>query len=355
MILCLILCSCSMDLDIPTKANDSSSKRKTPAHSETPDKTAQAQETSDPLFPVPTYDTDIEKADLTLGTGGPSGTYYAVGKVMADVLNDKLIRSSISVTQTGGSKANVQMITANDAQLAILRSDVLYYAHNGSGGESFFEGKPEKGGLWVAGLYSEIVQVVANTYITDISELRGKSVCVGDVGSGTVLNAAQILEAYGMTFADITPLYMSFSRGADAMKNGQCDAIFTVAGTPTPALTELAATYKFNFLSLSQAAVSYLTEKYPLLTQEILPANTYSGSVQPNDVVCVAVKAALVASDKLSEAVVYELTKAIFENLKALGDAHPRFQLLTPASALNGSFDLHPGALKYYKEIGAIK
>ena len=296
-----------------------------------------------------------KKQELTLATGGTSGTYYAVGNAMATALGDILTKSSISVASTGASKANVQQITGNDAQLAILQSDVLNYAHNGAGGESMFEGKPEKGALWIAGLYNETVQVIANTSITDIAQLRGKSVCVGDVGSGTALNAAQVLEAYGMTFNDINPVYMSFSKGADAMKNGQCDAAFTVAGTPTPALTELAATYKFNFLSLSPEAVKYLTDKYPFLVQENMPANTYSGGIQPNEVVCVAVKAVLVASEKVSEDVVYELTKAIFENLKALGGAHPKLAGLTGAGAVDGSFDLHPGALKYYKEAGIIK
>ena len=270
--------------------------------------------------------------------------YFEETKVKYDLINKNQI-----------SKANVQQITANDAQMAILQSDVLNYAHNGAGGESMFEGKPEKGGLWVAGLYNETVQVIANTSITDISQLKGKSVCIGDVGSGTALNAMQVLEAYGMTINDINPVYMSFAKGADAMKNGQCDAAFTVAGTPTPALTELAATYKYNFLSLSQEAVKYLTDKYPFLVQENMPANTYSGGIQPNEVVCVAVKAVLVASDKLSEDVVYELTKAIFDNLKDLGAAHPKFQGLTAAGAVDGSFDLHPGALKYYKEAGIIK
>ncbi len=294
------------------------------------------------------------KKELTLATGGTSGMYYAVGNALATTLGDHLTKSSLSVASTGASKANVQQITGGDAQMAILQSDVLNYAHNGSGGEGMFEGKAEKGALWVAGLYNETVQVIANTSITDISQLRGKTVCVGDIGSGTALNAEQVLEAYGMTFKDITPLYMGFAKGADAMKNGQCDAAFTVAGTPTAALTELAATYKYNFLSLSPEAVKFLTGKYPFLVQENMPANTYTG-VQPNEVVCVAVKAVLVASDKLSEDVVYELTKAIFDNQKALGSAAAKLANLTAKGAVDGSFDLHPGAAKYYKEAGIIK
>ena len=293
------------------------------------------------------------KTKITLATGGTSGMYYAVGNALATTLNEKLTKSTLEVTSTGASKANVQEIASNDSQMAILQSDVLNYAHQGSGGEAMFQGNAQKGALWVAGLYNETVQLVSKTDITDISQLKGKSVVVGDVGSGTALNAEQVLEAYGMTFNDIKVINGSFSTGADMLKNGQCDAVFTVAGTPTAALMELASTYTFNVLSLSPEAVKFLTDKYPFLVQENMPANTYKN--QDKEVVCVAVKAVLVASDKLSEDVVYEITKALFENQKALGQAASKLEPLTNQSAVDGSFDLHPGALKYYKEAGIIK
>ncbi len=293
------------------------------------------------------------KKELVLATGGTSGTYYAVGNAMATTLGDVLTKSSLSVTSTGASKINVQQVTSGDAQLAILQSDVLNYAHNGKGGETMFEGAPEKSALWIAGLYNETVQLVANKSITDVSQLKGKTVCVGDIGSGTALNALQVLEAYGMTIEDIKPFYGSFATGAEAMKNGQCDAAFTVAGAPTSALTELAATYDFNMLSLSDDAVAYLTKTYPFLVQENLPANTYK--CQPEETVCVAVKAVMVASEKLEEDVVYELTKTLFDKQKELAAAQAKFEKLNTTDALDGSFDLHPGAQKYYKEIGALK
>ena len=290
------------------------------------------------------------KEAVTLATGGTSGTYYAVGNTMGTVLSDVLQKSSLTVTSTGASKANVQLVDAGDANMAILQSDVLNYAHNGTG--LFAEDGKVGSALWVAGLYNETVQLIASPGIESVADLAGKTVCVGDVGSGTALNAEQVLEAYGLTFDDVNVMYDSFAGGAEAMKNGQCDAAFTVAGAPTGALTELAATYAFNMLSLDADAVAYLTSTYPFLVQENLPANTYT--CQPEEVVCVAVKAVLVASDKLSEDVVYEMTKAMFDNKTALEGGHAKFSFLNTEAALDGSFDLHPGAQKYYSEVGAL-
>ena len=142
-------------------------------------------------------------------------TYYAVGNALVTTIGDKLSLSKLTAVDSGASKANVQLVTANQAQMSILQSDVLNYAHNGSGGETMFDGAADKNSLWVAGVYNETVQLVTAPSITSIEDLKGKTVCVGDVGSGTALNAAQVLEAYGMTFDDIKVMYDSFSGGAD--------------------------------------------------------------------------------------------------------------------------------------------
>ena len=141
---------------------------------------------------TPSTDGDTPSAkpvDIVIATGGTSGTYYAVGNALATTIGDKLTLSKLTVTDSGASKTNVQLATAGDVQMSLLQSDVLNYAHNGTGGEKMFEGKPETNSLWVAGIYFETVQIVASKDITYISQLKGKTVCVGDVGSGTALNA----------------------------------------------------------------------------------------------------------------------------------------------------------------------
>ena len=287
---------------------------------------------------------------ITLATGGTSGTYYAVGGVLQTVLGPKLSLSTITAESTGASQANVNMITDGQAQMAILQSDVINYAHNGT---NAFEGAPEDNALWVAGIYNETVQILAKPGINTVADLKNKTVCVGDVGSGTEVNAWQVLSAAGLTKDDIKAVNGSFQDGVDQLKDGKIDAAFTVAGAPTTAIVDYATTNELNLVSLSDSELAAIQKEYPFLVRDDLKAGTYTG--QANDVVCVAVQAALVASETLSEDLVYELTKGMFDNKADLEAGHAKFGFLDPAVACVGSVPLHPGAEKYYKEIGVIK
>ncbi len=294
----------------------------------------------------------VEAQKATLVTGGTSGTYYAVGGAMQTVLNEKLTLTELSVESTGASKANVNLITDGEAELAILQSDVVSYAHTGT--NTFAETGVEDNALWVAGLYNETVQIIATKDITDVAQLAGKTVCMGDVGSGTRVNAEQVLAAYGMTTDDVNAVSGSFQDGVDGIKDGKVDAAFTVAGAPTTAITDLATTNEFSMISLTDDALAYIGENFPFLVQDNLPAGTYDGIDQETK--CVAVQAALVAADTVSEEAVYELLKTMFDNKAELEAAHAKFQFLDPEYAVSGaSVALHPGAEKFYKEVGALK
>ena len=291
-----------------------------------------------------------EAVDAVLATGGTSGTYYAVGGVLQTVLGSKLSLLNLTVESTGASKANVNMMTDGEAQLAILQSDVLNYAHEGT--FTFADTGAEETALWVMGIYNETVQILAKPGINTVSDLKGKTVVVGDVGSGTEVNAWQVLGAVGLTEKDITAQNGSFQEGVDALKDGKIDAVFTVAGAPTTSIVDYAATNELNLVSLSDEELAKITAEYPFLVQDNLAAGTYSG--YDKEVVCVAVQAALVADETLSEDAVYELTKAIFENQDELTKGHAKWGLLSTDTCLENTAPMHPGAEKYYKEIGVL-
>ncbi len=287
---------------------------------------------------------------INLATGGTSGTYYAVGGVLKTVLDSKLTLSTLNVASTGASVANVNMITDGEAQMAILQSDVINYAHEGTGQ---FEGAPEDNALWVAGIYNETVQILAKPGINSVADLKGKTVCVGDVGSGTEINAWQVLGAAGLTKDDITAVNGSFQDGVDQLKDGKIDAAFTVAGAPTTAIVDYATTNTLNLVSLTEDELAAIQAEYPFLIRDDLKAGTYTG--QDSDVTCVAIQATLVASEELSEDVVYEFVKAMFDNQADLEAGHAKFAFLDPTSASAGAtVPLHPGAEKYYKEVGVL-
>ena len=287
---------------------------------------------------------------LTLGTGGPTGTYYAVGGVMATVLNGKLDDVDLTVASTGASKANIQMIDVGEADLAIVQNDVMYYAYTGT---DLFEGE----GAYetfssIGGLYDETVQIVTcSDAIATVADLKGKTVSVGDAGSGTEFNAKQILEAYDMTFDDIKVVNLSFGDSADSLKDGKIDAAFVVAGAPTTAVVDLATTKDVHLVQLDADHIAALQSKYDFYTETTIPADTYTGVTE--DATTVSVRATLIASNEVSEDAVYNLLKAMFDNKDDLVAGHAKFEFLNLEDMVKGiSVPFHAGAKKYFEEQG---
>ena len=287
---------------------------------------------------------------LTLGTGGTTGTYYAVGGVMATVLNPLMENADLTVTSTGASKANIQLIDVEEADLAIVQNDVMYYAYTGT--DLFEEEGAYETFSSVAGLYDETIQIVTcSDSIASVADLKGKTVSVGDAGSGVEFNAKQILEAYDMTFDDINVVNASFGDSADSLKDGKIDAAFIVAGAPTTAVVDLATTKAIHLVQLDEEHIKTLQDKYDFYTATTIPAGTYDGVEE--DATTVSVRATLIASNNVSEDAIYELLKAMFDNQEALIAGHAKFEFLNLEDAVKGiSVPFHAGAKKYFEEQG---
>ncbi len=288
---------------------------------------------------------------LTLATGGTSGTYYSFGGVVSQVLNENSDTTNITVTSTGASKANVQLVDGGDADLAIIQNDVMYYAYTAT--DMFAGEEPVTSFSAVASCYPEVIQIVSSSEITSIEDLKGKDVSVGDAGSGTEFNAKQILDAYGISFDDINVFNLSFADSADALKDGKIDAAFIVAGTPTAAVTDLATTYDLNLLAVDDAHAQQLIDTYGFYTQVVIPAGTYSGV--DTDVKSVAVMATIIASNDLDQETVYQFTKGLFEYQADIALGHAKGAELNLETAVSGiSVPFHAGAQQYYEEVGAL-
>ena len=288
--------------------------------------------------------------NLYFVTGGPMGTYYAVGGVMANVLNPVLAESKLTLESSGASRANLEMIEEGDAQLATVQNDVMFYAYTGT---SLFEGEEAfKNFSAVAGLYDETIQIITcDDSIQSVADLSGKTVSVGDEGSGVEFNAKQILEAYGLSFDDITVVNASFGDSTSGMEKGEIDAAFIVAGTPTTAVEELAESHPVGLVQLDEEHIAALQGEYDFYTEAVIPGGTYAGVDE--DAVTVSVRATLVASNDVSETAVYELLKAMFDNKDALAEGHAKFASLNAEDAVKGmSVPFHAGAKKYYEEQG---
>ena len=288
-------------------------------------------------------------AAMTMGTGGTAGTYYGYGGILGSQIKASA-GINVNVVSTDGSKANILGIDAGNYQLGTVQSDVMAYAWEGSRSFSS-EGKIESFRV-VGGLYAEAVQLVTmDPDIKSVADLAGKKVSIGAAGSGVYFNAMDVLAAAGLTEQDIIPQYQSFADSADALKDGKIDAAFIVAGPPTPAITELFTSNTAYLVPIDGAVADALLADCPYYTVHAIPANTYPG--QTAEVKTVTVKATLIVSASASEEDVYNLTKAIFDNIDAITAAHAKGTELSIENATSGmTAPFHKGAAKYFAEKG---
>ncbi|MDR0468500.1 MAG: TAXI family TRAP transporter solute-binding subunit [Peptococcaceae bacterium] len=289
---------------------------------------------------------------LLMVTGGTSGTYYAYGGVIASTLTEKLPNIEITANTSGASAANARALKNKEAELAILQNDVLDYAYHGTVVMADDGEMPML--RTIATLYPEVIQVVAtkSSGIKSVADLKGKRVCVGDAGSGTEANARQVLEAFGITFADLGKVEnLSFGDSATAMQNGTIDASFTTAGVPNPAITELNNAIDIVILPVGGAEADKLIATYPFYSKFKINDSDYG--IPGADTV--AILATMACTDGLDENTVYAITKGLFDNQAALAAAHAKGKELSPENAIKGaSIPFHPGAVKYYKEVGVL-
>lgn len=300
--------------------------------------------------PKETDDGTVEETEnpefMSIATGGTGGTYYPLGGSMANIIKDATgIDTNAEVS--GASAENMTSLKDGAVEIAFTQTDIASYAKEG---KLMFEGNVVDNVKAIGTLYPETVQIVttAKSGIKTIADLKGKKVSVGAPGSGTFANAEQILEIHGITMEDIDAKHLSFDESTAGIQDGSIDAAFVTAGTPTGAVEGLGATEDVVILAIEADKAEELISKYPYYAVDEVPSGIYGLS---DSVPTVAVLAMLVVREDLSEQLVYDITKAIFENTDKIG--HAKAQLIKAENALNGvGIEVHPGAQKYYDEKG---
>ena len=293
-----------------------------------------------------------QELKMILATGGTAGTYYPFGGAMAKIWNSKIPGVNVTAQSTGASAENVRLINKNEVELALVQSDTIDFAYNAK--ETFKEKLTKMAAIAV--LYPEVIQIVArrDSSIKSFPDLKGMKVGVGAPGSGTEANFRQLLDIYGMKKEDVRAQYLSFSESAEQFKDRHIDAFIVTAGVPNAAIMDVAVTQSIQILPIPDDRVAQLTKKYAFLSPVVIPANTYKN--QSSEVKTIAVAAVLIAGSELKDDVVYKLTRALFENQAELAVAHSKGKELNLKTAATGvSIPFHPGAVKYYKEKGAMK
>ncbi len=285
---------------------------------------------------------------VNIATGGTAGTYYPIGGAIADIIQKDVKGVGANAQSTGASVANINMLNDKQVDMAIVQNDIAYYALNGT---EMFEKKVEslRG---IASLYPETCQFVTldGSGINSIADMKGKRVAVGAQGSGVECNVRQILKAYGMTYEDISPQFLTFAEGATALRDGTVDVACLTAGYPTNSVQDIASQKPIRLIPLDSNKVDALIADYPFYTRTTIPANTYQGFSA--EVPTVSVMAILVATDRLDSQMGYDITKAIFTHTDKLEAAHSAARAIKKETALNGMnfIKMNEGAEKFLKE-----
>lgn len=285
--------------------------------------------------------------NVTLLTGGEAGVYFPLGVAMADIIDSSIESVSATGVSSGASVSNAEQLNNGEAQLALVQNDIAFYGAEGS--NMFSEVLDNYSGVFT--IYPETIQLVtlADSGIESVADLAGKRVAIGDLGSGTEANATQIIEAHGLAIDDVDAQYLDFGDASTNLQDGNVDAAFVTAGTPTGAIQELSASADVKIISFDEDAMDALIEEYSYYTREDIPADAYDNF--DSTASTVAVQAMLIASNDIPEDQMYEITKSIFENLDSLANAHVRGEELSLETAEEGmSIDLHPGVQRYYDE-----
>lgn len=290
---------------------------------------------------------------LTFTTGGETGTYYGFGSVIGSKVGD-LTSTTINTIASGGSAANIQTMEDGDAQLGFVQSDVMVYAYNGE--RTFADTGAVTGFSTVANLYMEQVQIITvDPSIKTVADLEGKKVSVGAPGSGVFFNAVDVLSVYGIgdlnennEFTKINATYQSFADSAEALKDGQIDAAFVVAGAPTTAVTDLASGREISLVSLDDEHIEALIEASPYYSKNVISKETYNTA---EDCTTVAVGAVVIARDDVSEADVYNFLYGTFEDIPNLSHGKAAELDLDFAASVT-AIGYHPGAVAYFADKG---
>ncbi len=288
---------------------------------------------------------------ITVGTGPTSGIYYPIGGAFATALKDYGYDTSAEATNASG--ANIQLILDGDCEIAIAMQDAVMQAYTASGA---YEGKEPASDLRaLMRLWPNYVQLVttANTGIKSVNDLKGKRVGVGAPNSGVEINARMILNAYGITYDDITPFYLPYGEAIDNMKNGQCDAVFVTSGIPNATVTELGVSYDMVVVPIDGEGREKLISEYPYYSKTVIPAGTYNNT---EDVEGVFVYNIMLVRKDLPDEMVYDMLVGIFQNIDTIKASH---------NAANKNIDitfgvgdiqlpLHDGAAQFWKDNGYL-
>jgi len=289
---------------------------------------------------------------LIFTTGTTTGVFYSLGAGLSTMWT-KDLEKRVASQASNGSVENLNLMRKKEANIAFTTVNIAYEAYNGEGS---FKDRKYEGVRILGNLYPNISHIIVknNDKFKTIEDLKGTRFVYGAAGSSTEFETRLVMESHGIQDKDIRPNYVGFTEATDLLRNGQVEGANIYSGIPAAAATELITTVDTKILSFSKEAVKEMTEKYPWNFEYTIKANTYDD--QPQDILTVGQYSTIVVDESVSDETIYELTKLLWENTDTLAGSYSVAKQFDAENAVKGTADvpLHPGAERYYREIGVL-
>ncbi|MDO9279206.1 MAG: TAXI family TRAP transporter solute-binding subunit [Polaromonas sp.] len=286
-------------------------------------------------------------------TGGQSGVYYPLGVALSQIYAKNIpnVRSTAQVTRA--SAENMNLLQAGRGELALALADSVSDAYKGNAEAGFSKPLTKLRGL--SATYNNYIQIVANadSGIKTLADLKGKRISVGAAKSGTELNARAIFKAAGLSYSDMAKIeYLPFGESVELMKNRQLDATLQSAGLGVASIRDLATSVKIVVVAVPADVVTSVGDA--AYQPSVIPANTYAG--QTVDIPTAAIPNFLVTHSGVSDELAYQMAKSLYDNIDTMYAAHNAAKTIQRENAVRGMpVPVHPGAARYYKEVGVMK
>ena len=288
---------------------------------------------------------------LSLGTAPPGGAFFVVGGALSEVLqaNSGSNRWQVTAEATKGSQENIRRLVAGDLDLALANAAITYFAVRGEGK---WESPQEVRVVMTLAPNVAFFLTPSSSEIESLGDLTGRRVVVGPAGAGFEYFVGPILQAHGVRYDDFSPLYNTQAGAVDMLADGSAAAAFLGGAIPTASITQATSTQDILFVPFDVTATQDLISEYPFFDRVVVPADTYRGQDEPFFGMNVG-SMQLITSATQDEELIYEATRILWENRLAVVEKHAAGRAIQPEVVVRHTgVDFHPGAVRYYREIG---
>ena len=288
---------------------------------------------------------------LSVGTAPPGGAFFVVGGAIAQVVdqNTRTTGWQVSSEATKGTQENIRRLARNELDFALANAAISYFAVRGEGK---WEAKQEIRTVMTLAPNIALFITPSGSGVNTMADLRGKRVVVGPAGAGFDHFLRPILQAHGITYDDFTPLHNTQAGAVDMLADGSAAAAFLGGAVPTASITQASASQDIHFIPFDAAARDALFERYPFFAPAKIPAAAYRDQREEYAGMNVG-NMHLITRASLDEDTAYAFTKALYENRAEVVKKHPAGRAINPKNIVRDTgTPFHPGAIRYFKEIG---